>query len=325
MVERGTFHEDITLSFGPLYHAAPMAHALSHLFIGAQSVIMHQFEAEEVLRLVEKHHVTNFFAVPTMFTFMLTLPPEKLRAHDLSSLRWVVSAGAPLHVSTKERLMAFLGKDIALYEYYGGSETAAATSISPIDTIRKSGSIGRAGLGSDIKILDANHQSVPLREIGEIFMRTPCLMLEYDKDPERTEQAFEGDYMTIGDMGYLDDEGFLYLVDRAADMVISGGVNIYPKEIESVLAQHPSIIEAVVIGVPDEIWGESLMAFVVPKAGEDLTEEQVVGYVKSPLSGYKVPKKVEMVSSEAIPRLPSGKVLKRELRKPYWAGRERMI
>lgn len=325
VVERNMSHGDVTLSFAPLYHAAPMFAILGHLFVGAQSVIMRQFDAEEVLRFVERYRVTTFFAVPTMFNFILMLPPEKLQAYDRSSLKLVTSAGAPLHLGTKERLMAFLGKGVELHEYYGSSETAATTFLSPIDTIRKNGSVGMAGLGSDIKILDANRRPLPAGEIGEIFMRTPCLMIEYDKEPAKTEEAFHGDYLSVGDVGYLDDEGYLYLVDRMSDMVISGGVNIYPKEIEDVLIRHPSVMEAVVIGVPDDIWGESLMAFVVPGAGEDITEIQVIEYVQSQLSGYKVPKKVEIVSPEAIPRNPSGKILKFELRKPYWSEKKRLI
>ncbi|OPY76457.1 MAG: Long-chain-fatty-acid--CoA ligase FadD13 [Syntrophorhabdus sp. PtaU1.Bin153] len=325
-IEMDRFHGDVTLIFAPLCHAAPLINLAGSVFFGAQSVIMRRFNAEEVLRLVEKHHVTNFFGVPTMFNFILMLPPEKLHAYDLSSLKWVVSAGAPLHIGTKKRLMDFLGKDIALHEYYGSSETAKISFLHSDDTIRKNGSVGTGCLGTDIKILDVStHQPLPVGEVGEIYMRTPSLITEYDQDPVKTKDAFVDDYMTIGDVGYLDEEGYLHLVDRSADMVISGGVNLYPKEIENVLTQHPSIVEAVVIGVPDEIWGESLLAFVVPKEGERLTEEQVIEYVKSQLSGYKVPKKVEIVSSDAIPRQPSGKVLKRELRKPYWAGKSRMI
>ena len=325
-IEMDRFHGDVTLCFAPLCHAAPLINLAGSVFFGAQTVIMRKVDAEEILRHVEKYRVTNFFGVPTIFNFILMLPPEKLNAYDLSSLKWVVSAGAPLHIGTKKRLMEFLGKDIDLLEYYGSSETAKISFLYASDTIRKNGSVGTPCLGSDIKILDVStHRPLPAGEVGEIFMRTPSLMTEYDKDAVKSEEAFLDDYMTIGDMGYLDEEGYLHLVDRSADMVISGGVNLYPKEIENVLTQHPAIVEAVVIGVPDEIWGESLLAFVVPKEGERLTEEDVIGYAKSQLSGYKVPKKVEIVSSGDIPRQASGKVLKRELRKPYWAGKDRMI
>ncbi len=325
IIEYGQTRDEVILCITPLYHAAPMAFLLGSVFLGSQVVIMPHFDPEGVLKLIEKHRVTSFFAVPTIFNFILMLPEEKLKSYDLSSMRGVVSAAAPLHIGTKQRIMEFLGSGIELHEFYGGSETAMAVNLPACDTIRKNGSVGKAVAGVDVKILDENRKPLPAGEVGEIFMRTPCLMTEYEKEPQRTEEAFWGDYMTIGDVGYLDEEGFLYLVDRRADMVISGGVNIYPKEIEDVLTQHDGIMEAVVIGVPDEVWGESLKAFVVPVSGADLTETEIMDYVKSRLAGFKVPKSVEFTRSEDLPRSAVGKILKREIRERYWKGRDRNI
>ena len=232
-------------------------------------------------------------------------------------MRWLVSSSAPLLTKTKEELFAFF-KYSRLYEGYGSTETGAVTSLSPEDQLKKIRSIGKPYFGQEVKLLNDVGEEVAPGEVGELYSRGPTQMKEYYKDPEKTKGAFRGDWLSAGDMARMDEEGYLYLVDRKNDMIISGGENIYPTEIEDVLSKHPKVQEIAIIGVPDEKWGESLKAVIVLKSGQEATEEEIIAFCKGKLAGYKKPKSVDFIPASKMPKTPTGKILRRPLREIYW-------
>ena len=310
----GARYDDVHLVAGPLYHAAPFAWGAFSLLLGNKVIIMPRFDAETFLKLVSEHRVSTTFMVPTMMRRLLSLPDEVQRKYDISSLRSITIAGEPFPFAIKKRCIEYFGEG-KLFEFYGGTEIGVVTHLKPKDQLRKAGSCGQPLEDIDLLVLDDMRQEVPVGEVGVIYVKSPYLLDGYHNNPEATAANFYNDYFTVGDMGYVDEEGFYYLVDRAVDMIISGGVNIYPAEIEEVLYQHGGIQAATVIGVPDPAWGEKVVAYVVPRLGNDLSAAQVIDYVGNRLAVYKKPK--EVIFLDELPVSTTGKVLKRELRRRY--------
>jgi len=312
----GVHGDDVELITCPLYHAAPYASAQMAVLYGNTVVFMEHFDPLETLKAIERYSVTSCFMVPTQLNRIMKLPVEELLPLNLSSLKRIVVSGAPFPYPLKRKCMDFFGE--IFYEYLGSTETSLISLLCPSEQIEKEGSCGRPPPGVDILILDQNRQPVPAGEVGEIFVKSDAILDCYYKNPEATERGFYNGYFSVADVGRLDEEGFLYITDRKVDMVISGGVNIYPVEIEQCLFQHPKICDAAVIGVPDEVWGEKLVAFVKLNEGEKMTAEELQAYIKQNLAGFKCPKEVYFVKE--LPYNAIGKLLKRDLKKKYIEG-----
>jgi fatty-acyl-CoA synthase len=294
----------------PLYHSAPPAFVALTYAMGGTVVINGHFDPEETLRTIERERITSSFMVPTMLTRLAALPEEVRRKYDTSSLRWIMSGAAPLSTDTARRIEAWLGP--VLYNFYGSTETGLVTLALPGEHTARPGTIGRALLGTEIELLGEDGREVPTGEVGELYVRSSMLVAGYHRDRGATDRAMRDGFFSVGDMARVDRDGYYFLAERKSDMVISGGVNIYPLEIEQRLHDHPEILDAAVVGVPDPEWGESLRAFVVRRSGSELTAEAVQRWVKDSLADYKTPRTV--VFLESHPRNPTGKVLKRELR-----------
>ncbi|WCN36455.1 class I adenylate-forming enzyme family protein [Aneurinibacillus uraniidurans] len=306
---------DIHLVAGPIYHAAPWIFLVMQLLVGGTLVIHEAFDAEQVLADIERYRITNTFLAPTMYNFLLHADKDIQDKYDISSMRVLISAGSPLPTQTKLEILDFFnGAD--LHEFYGSTESAITLNIKPGDIRRKERCVGHPFPFVECLILDEDKEPVAQGEVGELYFKAPYLLDGYYKNPEADATSFFNGFFTVGDMAIQDEEGFYYIVDRKKDMLISGGVNIYPREIEEVLYAHPQILEVAVIGVPDPVWGESVKAIVVARKGESLTAEEVIHYCEGKLAGYKKPKSVDFV--DELPRNPSGKILKTVLRDVYW-------
>jgi long-chain acyl-CoA synthetase len=309
--------DDVHLLAGPSYHSGPGFWAQMHLAFGGSVVIMRRWDAEDALRLIERHRVTNAHLVPANFSRILALPDDVRSRYDLSSLKLVVHAAAPCPVPLKRAFMDFVGAD-KVWEYYGASE-GGGTVISPAEWLAHPGSVGRPFPGNEFRILDDDGSPLPVGEVGTVYARPAASSFAYHNDPERTAAAHRDGFFTVGDAGYLDGDGYLYLTDRKSDMVISGGVNIYPREIEECLFRHPAVVDCAVLGIPDDEWGEVLYAVV--QAGDPaLDEAAVVAWVREHLADYKRPRVVEFV--DELRRDPNGKVRKHELRAAYLATQQ---
>jgi len=259
--------------------------------------------------------------VPAHFIRILELPPDVRARYDLSSLKKVMHAAAPCPVPVKRRIMEVFPRD-SVWEFYGATE-GPGTIISPQEWLAHPGSVGRPWPGVAVRVVGDDGRPVPAGEIGTIYLSSPAGGFEYHNAPDKTAAAFRDGFFTVGDMGYLDTDGYLFIADRRADMVISGGVNVYPAEIESVLAAHPDVIDAAVFGVPDARWGESLHAVVEPRKGSALAGDDLRSWCRERLADFKCPRAFDLVAE--LPRDPNGKVLKRQLREPFWAGREKRV
>jgi long-chain acyl-CoA synthetase len=312
--------DDVHLVSGPAYHAGPGGWTMAALYVGATTAILERFDAPEWLRLVERHRVTRTFMVPAHFIRVLEVPERERRQRDLSSLRLIVHAGAPCPVPVKRRIIEALAP-CEVAELYGMSE-GGATRISMAEWLARPGSVGRPWPGVEVRILDLEGREVPVGETGLIYVRPPGgVRFEYHADLEKTAGAWRDDAFTVGDVGHVDPDGYLYLTDRAVDMVIRGGVNVYPREIEDVLYQHPAVVDCAVFGVPDERLGEQLAAVVEARA--PVTGEELRVFCREHLADFKVPSSFELVAE--LPRQPNGKVLKRVLREQHWSGRAARI
>ncbi|MBI3629337.1 MAG: AMP-binding protein [Candidatus Rokubacteria bacterium] len=310
--------DHVHLVAGPLYHSAPGAFAVWAQMLGNTVVVMPKFDPEQALRLIERHRCTTTFMAPTLLKRIVDLPAAVRGRYDVSSMRALVIAAAPCPMRVKEAALEMFGP--AVYEFYGSTELGINTVLRPEDILRKPGSCGAAAPGMELAILDDAGTRLPPRQPGELFVRRhPGVFDEYHKQPEATRQTARGDWLSVGDVAWMDEEGFVYICDRKRDMIISGGVNIYPAEIEDVLHRHPKIQDVAVFGVPDEDWGERVHAAVQPRAGQTLTAPEVVDFARERLAGYKVPREVSFHAD--FPRDAAGKLLKRLLREPYWAGR----
>jgi long-chain acyl-CoA synthetase len=311
-----------TIVTGPVYHAAPNLYALSAARDGGLVVLQPRFDAEDLLRQVERHRITHLHMVPTMFVRLLKLPPEVRRRHDLSSLRFVTHAAAPCSPDVKRQMIEWWGP--VINEYYGGTETGGAVFHTSAEALQKPGTVGRPIDGAVVKIFDAAGNELPPGEIGEVYLRIGGFpdFTYHGMDDRRREVERDG-LITCGDIGYVDADGYLFLRDRVRDMVISGGTNIYPAEIESVLIGMPGVQDCAVFGIPDEEYGESLAAYVEPQEGAALTADAVRAWLRERIAGYKVPRLVRF--DRNLPREDSGKIFKRTLRAPYWEKIGRQI
>lgn len=312
--------DTVYLSPAPLYHAAPLRFTMAWLRAGATVVVMESFDPVEFLRLVERHRVTHAQVVPTMFVRMLKLDPAERRAFDVSSLRAVVHAAAPCPIPVKEQMIEWWGPII--HEYYAGTEGNGFTAIDSSQWLAHKGSVGRPLLGT-VHILDEEGRELPAGEAGTVYFEGGG-EFEYHNDPVKTaaSRTAQG-WSTLGDIGYVDDEGFLYLTDRRAYMIISGGVNVYPQEAENLLVTHPKVLDVAVLGVPNDEMGEEVKAVVQPvdmaEAGPDL-ERELIDFCRASLATYKCPRSVDFETE--LPRHPTGKLYKRLLRDRYWAGHD---
>jgi long-chain acyl-CoA synthetase len=311
-----------SLLSAPLYHSAPSSFAQQSLLQGELFVLEEKFDAEATLALIERHRIDTVYLVPVMYVRLLRLPAEVRARYDLSSLTFVASTGSPCAPEVKRAMIDWLGP--VIHEAYASSETGYITVMKPQDAARKPGSAGRAVGRAKIRILDDAGRELATGEIGTIYAHQPAYSEFTYHGNEAARRAIERDGLaSVGDMGYLDDEGFLYVCDRASDMVISGGVNIYPAEIEHVLITLPGIADCAVVGIPDEEFGEALAAQVVAEAGVTLDAETIRRELGLRIAGFKVPRRIDIVA--ALPRDDNGKVQKRRIRDAYWSGKARRI
>jgi acyl-CoA synthetase (AMP-forming)/AMP-acid ligase II len=306
----------------PLYHSAPPAFAgVAHL-LGGTVFVMRRFDPEQALELIAREGVTSAFVVPTLLNRITSLPEEVLARYDLSSMQRLMVGAAPFPFPVKQRTVA-LFPNPCVYEFYGATETGINTILQPEDQLRKPGSCGRLVPGNEIRILDDEGREVAAGEVGTLYVRNPTLITGYHKRKQATDECLREGFFTVGDMARVDEEGFYYIVDRKKDMIISGGVNIYPAEIEMELRQHPAVYDCAVIGVPNAEWGEEVKAVVQLRPGAAASAEEIRGFLAARVADYKRPRTVDFV--DELPYNPSGKILKRELRSRYWEGTGRTI
>jgi long-chain acyl-CoA synthetase len=318
----GMSESGVYLSPAPLYHAAGVNYAMAAQRVGAATIIMPKFDAETVLRLIEAHRVTHAQFVPTMFVRMLKLPDAVRESYDVSSLQCVIHAAAPCPVDVKHRMMKWFGPII--HEYYGGTEGFAGTTIDPHEWLAHPGSVGKPFTA--VHVVGDDGSECAVGESGELYFEGGPAF-EYFKDPEKTASVTnDKGWRSLGDMGYVDEDGYLYLTDRSTFMIVSGGVNIYPQEAENLLVMHPKLVDAAVFGVPNEEYGEEVKAVVQPAdgvvAGPEL-EAELLAYCRAHLASYKCPRTVEF--DPELPRDPNGKLYKRRIRERYWQGRSSRI
>jgi long-chain acyl-CoA synthetase len=318
--------DNVHLLACPWYHTAPLVMATPSVHLGHTLVIMDRFEPLRALELIERYRVTITHLVPTQFVRLLALSDEARRRYDTSSLRHVIHGAAPCAPELKRRMIEWFGPVID--EYYNSTEGVGGTIILADEWLRKPGSVGKARNDNRIVIMDDDGEILPAGQIGTVYSTgMNRAQFEYFKDPEKTATSKRGDYRTVGDVGYLDEDGYLYLSDRKADMIISGGVNIYPAEIESVLITHPRVADVAVFGVPNSEWGEEVKAVVelLPgtRADDDQVRAELLEFLQGRVARYKLPRSIDFMA--ALPRDPNGKLYKRRLRDPYWVGQPRAI
>ncbi len=317
--------DDVDLLVLPVYSSAAFGYDFGPTFWHGGTVVVSPlppFDPVKVLELVDRHKVNRMTMAPIMLDAILLGVPEEVRSrYDLSSLRNVLAVGAPTEPHTRKAALEVFGE--ILYVDYSASELGLGTVLRPNEVLKYPKSSGRCAVGMEIKIVDDQGNELPRGEVGEIVGGGVMVCLGYYKNPEATEAARYGRFMGLGDMGYLDEEGYLYVVDRKSDMIVSGGMNIYPAEIEAVMIGHPKIAEVAVIGVPDEKWGQSVKAVVIPAPGVEVTEEEIIEWCRGKMAGYRIPRSVDFVSE--LPKTPTGKVKKKVLRESYWKGIDRKI
>ena len=318
----GMTEASVYLSPAPLYHAAGVNYTMAVNRVGAASILMSRFDAEDTLRLIEIHRVTHAQFVPTMFVRMLKLPEAVRRSYDVSSLKCVIHAAAPCPVDVKHEMMTWFGSII--HEYYGGTEGFAGSTIGPDEWLAHPGSIGKPF--SAVHVVGDDGEELGVGQSGELYFEGGP-DFEYFKDPEKTASVSnERGWRSLGDMGYRDEDGYVYLTDRSTFTIVSGGVNIYPQEAENVLVMHPKLVDAAVFGVPNDEFGEEVKAVVQPSegvaAGPEL-EAELIEYCRSHLAAYKCPRTVDF--DPELPRDPNGKLYKRRIRERYWQGRTSRI
>ncbi len=305
---------------GPLYHSAPNSFGLRSGRLGGALVLMPRFDPEEFLRLIEVERIDTIFMVPTMFIRLMKLPEAVRRKYDMSSLRHVIHAAAPCPADVKRAMIEWWGP--VIYEFYGSTESGAVTFANSEDALKKPGTVGKISPGAELRFIGEDGKVLPQGEIGEIYSRIADNPdFSYHNKPEKRAEIERDGFITSGDVGYIDEDGYVFICDRKRDMVISGGVNIYPAEIEAALLAVAGVHDCAVFGIPDDEFGEALMAVVEPQAGVTLDIADIRAQLKTSLADYKVPKHVEILNQ--LPREDSGKIFKRRLRDPYWerAGR----
>jgi long-chain acyl-CoA synthetase len=316
---------NVHLSTSPNYHTAVTTFAGNSLHMKHTVVCMDKWDAEETLRLIERYGCTHTHMVPTQFIRMLQLPDDVKKRYDISAMRWAIHAAAPCPVDTKRRMLEWWGP--VIWEYYAATE-GGGTIAPPDEWVKYPGTVGRAWPTSELKITDDDGNMMPTGEPGIVWMRMGTgTTFEYKGDAEKTRKSHDADgYFTVGDVGYLNEDGYLFLCDRKTDMIIAGGINIYPAEIEGCIHEHPQVGDVAVFGIPDDDMGEQIKAVIEPIAGvaaDDALRASIMEHVRTKLGKYKWPRSIDFM--DELPREPTGKLLKRTLRDPYWAGRDRAI
>jgi acyl-CoA synthetase (AMP-forming)/AMP-acid ligase II len=307
--------DDVYLTTGPLYHSGPGGFAAIAHALGSTVVVQHKFDAEDWLRLVDTYKVTTTFTAPTPIRMVCTLPEEVKARYDRSSMARLIANAAPWTLALKKLYLADFPTD-SLWEVYGSTELGVDCVLGPDDHLRKPGSCGRPAPGVEVILVDEQRERITAPWVnGELFVRAESMFTEYYKAKDKYEADRLGDYHSVGDIAYYDDEGYFYIADRKKDMIISGGMNIYPAEIEAAIDASPDVYEVAVFGIPNEQWGESVHAVVVP-ARPGVDDDAVISFAREHLASYKVPRSVTFV--DELPKTGSGKVLKRELRAPWW-------
>ena len=307
----------------PIYHAAPYANIYFAVAFGQSVMVMPRFDAEDFLRQVAAHGITTSHVVPIQLRRFLRLPEAVRSAYDTASLETVIHGAAPCPSWVKQRIIDWLGP--VLVEYYAFSEGAGSTFVTSEAWLSRPGTVGLPPAGTEILVADEEGRAVPQGEVGTLYFRREGLPLpEYHKAPEKTAAStLPGGWFTVGDIGRLDADGYLFLADRKIDMIISGGVNIYPAEVEAALSEHPAVADCAVFGVPDDEWGEKVKAAVALASEDEVDEAGLIAWCRERIAAFKCPSSVDFL--EALPREASGKLMKRKLRAPYWEGRTRQI
>ena len=308
----------------PMFHIGGAGWGIAGLFAGATNHVMREFVPAQILEAIQRERLQIMLLVPAMILFLIQAP--QIRETDLSSLRLIVYGASPIPAELLKQAMTIF--PCGFQQVYGLTETTGAITVLPAEDhdpndAQKLLSCGYAQEGVELRIVGNDGQDLPAGQVGEIAVRSAQVMGGYWKLPEATARAVQGDWFFTGDAGYLDDKGYLYIYDRVKDMIVSGGENIYPAEVESALFGHPSVADVAVIGIPDERWGEAVKAVVVRKPNVEVTPAELINWVRERIAGYKLPKSVDFI--DALPRNPTGKILKRELRKAYWGERERQV
>ena len=310
--------DDVYLTTGPLYHSGPGGFMGIALGLGQTIVLQRKFDAEDWLRLLDTYRPTSTFAAPTPIRMICNLPDGVKARYDRSSMRVMIANAAPWSFSLKQQYLADFPSD-SLFEIYGSTELGVNTVMLPDDQLRKPGSCGKEAPGVEIRLYDELGEIVTgtgPEATGELFVRATSVFTDYYKQHDKFEEDRRDGFQTVGDIAYRDDEGFIYICDRKKDMIISGGMNIYPAEIEAALEAHPDIYEAAVFGTPSDEWGESVHAVVVRRPDSGLDESAVDEHARAHLAGYKIPRSISWI--DELPKTGSGKILKRELRRPFW-------
>ncbi len=315
-IDFGFTQHDNCMNVMPLCHINTTYFTFTFLYIGG-SVYVHparSFRAEEILQIIEKEKITFISLIPTHYNLMLSDAPSA-RTYDVSSIKKLLCSSAPVRKSVKKAIMEFF-PGVALYEGYGSTEAGIVTVLKPEDQMRKLGSIGYESLGTErIRILDENGHDVPTGQVGELYSKGPMLFDRYYKLPEKTAGAFNNGWFSAGDMARRDEDGFYEIVDRKDNMIITGGEHVYPSEVEEIIGNHPDVFDVAVISVPDEKWGELVIAVAIPR--NPIDEKQLLNWCKDKMAGYKRPKKIVLISPEEMPRTGTGKILHRVLRERY--------
>lgn len=318
-LEYGVDERDVALHAGPFHHTAPFGFTLMQLWMGGRVVILPAFDPRDALVTMARAGVTWTFMVPFMLNALLSLPAAELASHRPRALRFVISAASPLPTATKEGLLDTF-PEVGVHEFYGATEAGVVTNLRPEEQRRKVRCVGKPILDTEVRVLTPAGEEAKPGEIGELHMKGPTLFAGYWNAPDMTAAAIRDDgWSTLGDLAYVDDEGYVYIVDRIKDVIKSGGVNIFPTEIEEALLSHPAVYEAAVVGAPDDRWGEAARAVVVLRPGAVAEAEEILRHCRGLLADYKVPKAVEF--RDSLPRSPAGKILKRLLRDELWSGR----
>src|SRR6476660_8493924 len=315
---------EVHLSTSPNYHTAVTTFAGNSLHMKHTVVCMDKWDAEETLRLIDRYGCTHTHMVPTQFIRMLQLPDETKQKYDVSAMKWAIHAAAPCPVDTKRKMLDWWGP--VIWEYYAATE-GGGTIAPPDEWLKYPGTVGRAWPNSVLKVTDDDGKRMPAGEPGTVWMKMGAGDFEYKGDKAKTDDSHDAEgYFTVGDIGYLNPDGYLFLCDRKSDMIIAGGVNIYPAEIEGAIQEHPQVADVAVFGIPDEDMGEQIKAVIQPLpgvAGDEALRASLVEHIQERLGKYKWPRTIDFV--DELPREPTGKLLKRKLRDPYWEGHDRAI
>jgi acyl-CoA synthetase (AMP-forming)/AMP-acid ligase II len=316
--------KDVSLVCMPLFHIGGTGYALMGFYSGSTNVILRETIPAAILQAITDLGVTKVFLVPALLLFLLQTPG--VEEADFSTLKLIIYGASPIPMDLLRRSMEVF--KCGFGQTYGATETSGGITWLPPEDHNPNGnekmlSCGKPNSLAEIRIVGADGRALPARQVGEIICRSPQNMKGYWNLPDATASTIRGEWLHTGDAGYLDEDGYLYIHDRVKDLIVSGGENIYPAEVESALFSHPAIADVAVIGVPDDTWGEAVKAIVVKKPGAEVTGEEIIAYARERIAHFKAPRSVDFVAS--LPRNPSGKVLKRELRAPYWKGRERQV